>query len=100
MVRYYEFVARKPCAINPTHGHVILHHIRGMASLKTGKTMPRSHKTLARYAVIPLCPDCHDKVHNVGENEWFAENGHPENYAMSVCIRLMAEYIELAEKQL
>ena len=88
---YYTYLASQPCA-GCGHVPVIIHHIHGMASLKTGQVMPRSHRTKARYAAIPLCPGCHRQIHEVGEEQFFMERGRPAGWAVSLAVRYLAEW--------
>ena len=91
---YYDYIASKPCAGGVGHDKVQVHHIRGMASMKVRDTIPRSHKTLARFAAIPLCPECYAQVHRMGESKFFISRGHPDYWAMSLAMRYLAEYVD------
>jgi hypothetical protein len=87
---YYEHVKSQPCCVCGVTGEVHAHHFSGMASPKSpSKTLKRSHVGIAKYATLPLCPQCHERAHSSkGERAWLEANV-PNAVALSH--RLLAE---------
>lgn len=54
--------------------------------------MPRSHKTLAAYACIPLCKPCHLQQHEIGERQF--QELHEIDYARIVATLLAEHFVE------
>ena len=77
--RYYQHVAAQPCLACGSHG-VEVAHVRAFRSRKTGDLLPR-RKGIAKFAAIPLCPDCHrhspNSIHNIGEANFFGRLDQP-----------------------
>jgi hypothetical protein len=98
MIRdFYAFVKSKPCLRCGRHGTDVA-HIETIISPKTGLVMPRSHKTLARWGVVSLCPDCHqharDSIHEIGEEAFNSSLGRGEHFIWQVSASLLAEFNE------
>jgi len=97
-MQYYDFLSKKPCLKCGTHG-VEIAHVESIISPKTGLEMPRSHKTLARYGTIPLCPSCHrtaqDSIHSVGEYAFQQLLGKTPCFVFKKIASYMAEFMEV-----
>lgn len=79
---YLDWIDRKPCLIcrkQSTH-----HHVRMYGDCGTGQKPPDSY-------CVPLCPECHGKLHQQGEKSFWNDN----NIAIGrIIIRLNAEYLQ------
>jgi 5-methylcytosine-specific restriction endonuclease McrA len=98
MIRdFYAFVKSKPCLRCGRHGTDVA-HIETIISPKTGMVMPRSHKTLAKWGCVALCPDCHqharDSIHQVNEEAFNHSLGRSPHYLWQAAASLLAEFNE------
>lgn len=71
---WYDYLSALPCLACGAQP-VEIAHFSLLPSSKSGDLMPRSHKTLAAFAALPLCPNCHrhddDSVHGHGSEQVF-----------------------------
>lgn len=94
---FYEFVKSHPCV---RCGRVPSDaaHIEGIISPKTGLVMPRSHKTIARWACVPACKDCHqharDSIHEVGEEGFNRSLGKTPHYLWQLALTMHVTFHE------
>ncbi len=74
--KWYDWISSKPC-IGCEKWPVEVAHIGLLFSNKTGGRLPR-RVGANKWAVIPLCVDCHREgrrsIHNIGEQQWYDEN--------------------------
>jgi hypothetical protein len=72
---WYAHVHNQPCLSCGGISHVEAAHLSVFPSRKTrGQMQPRSHKTEAAFACIPLCERCHKAQHQISEYTWLEQN--------------------------
>lgn len=95
--RYYSFLAQKQCVRCGDFG-VEVAHLSMIISPKSGGRMMRSHKGLARWGAVPLCPGCHrhapDSIHSVGEAAFNESLGRGQHFLFQKAASLMAEFMD------
>jgi 5-methylcytosine-specific restriction endonuclease McrA len=89
---YYRFVKTRPCSACGKHGPCDAAHVRVLRSAKTGALLPRSHKGRAAWGCIPLCRDCHNAQHEMGEAQFAVDR--ELNYGQLVATLLVAHFTE------
>lgn len=75
LAAWYMHVKAAPCLACGSRLNIEAAHIQAFPSRKvTAQMQPRSHKTEAAFACIPLCAGCHrigrDCIHNGNEGDW------------------------------
>lgn len=81
LIEYYAFVKAKPCLAcgrlpepgKPNHAD----HLKPWSE-KLGGFGARSHKGLAAWYCVPLCPECHHKRHTMREEAFYEAAGWPQ----------------------
>lgn len=98
--RFYQVVASYPCLRCGASPPSEVAHIQAVASTRVvGNFLPRSHRGMAAYGAIPLCPSCHrhaqDSIHASKEAEWLEENiPGGRAYAIGFALRCLVEALE------
>lgn len=90
--KFYRYVKWQPCTRCHSPGPSDAAHVQVFLSEKTGLLMPRSHKTIAAYACIPLCKPCHLELHEIGERQF--EEINDLNYARTVASLLARHFVD------
>jgi hypothetical protein len=72
---WYTHVHNQPCLACGSFVTIEAAHLSVFPSRKTrGQMQPRSHKTEAAFACIPLCSDHHKAQHQISEHTWLEQN--------------------------
>jgi len=90
--RFYERMKHEPCLVCGRHG-VDIAHLRPV-SIKVRDWTMRSHKDWRAFTAIPLCKDCHDTLHVLGE-KWLDEKlPGGRRFAYSYALSMLSQVVE------
>ena len=72
---WYIHIHNQPCLACGAYSHIEAAHLNVFPSRKVkGQMQPRSHKTEAAFACIPLCKEHHLAQHQISEHLWLEQN--------------------------
>ncbi len=95
---FYGFVASQPCE-SCGRTPVQVAHIEGLAHGTVPGTgyyppfAPRSHTTEAAFCCIPLCDECHQQLHKIGERKYEDIKGWPYRYLIGLALKNLVAYV-------